>query len=183
MADEQIGAAALAGLLAERDRLAVFAAIVLGAGSAPDVAVSAGLDTRAVTRALQKLRAGGLVSDVDGRLAADPDVFKRAARAAALATPEDSHGASDPGVAAVLRTFLRDGRLASIPVPRAKRLVVLEHIAMGFEPGVRYPEREVNVLLRAWHDDHAALRRYLVEEGLLGRANGEYWRTGGPVQT
>jgi hypothetical protein len=38
-------------------------------------------------------------------------------------------------------------------------------------------------MLRAWHDDHAALRRYLVEEGLLGRANGEYWRTGGWVPT
>jgi hypothetical protein len=183
MADEQIGAAALAGLLAERDRLAVFAAIVLGAGSAADVAVSAGLDTRSVTRALQKLRAGGLVSDVDGRLTADPDVFKRAARAAAPATPDDGHGAGDPGAAAVLRAFVRDGRLVSIPVPRAKRLVVLEHIAMGFEPGVRYPERDVNAMLRAWHDDHAALRRYLVEEGLLGRADGEYWRTGGWVET
>jgi hypothetical protein len=59
--------------------------------------------------------------------------------------------------------------------------VVLEHIAALFEPGVRYPEREVDAILRAWHPDHAALRRYLVDEQLLARDAGEYWRIGGPV--
>ena len=52
---------------------------------------------------------------------------------------------------------------------------------VSFEPGVRYPEREVDAVLRAWHDDHAALRRYLVDEALLARENGVYWRVGGPV--
>ncbi|MCW2567621.1 MAG: putative regulator, ArsR family, partial [Mycobacterium sp.] len=46
----------------------------------------------------------------------------------------------------------------------------------------RYAEAEVNVVLRAWHPDHAALRRYLVDEGFLGRERGEYWRTGGRVE-
>jgi len=50
-----------------------------------------------------------------------------------------------------------------------------------FEPGVKYPERDVNAILRAWHDDHAALRRYLVDEGLLDREGGQYWRSGGYV--
>jgi hypothetical protein len=36
--------------------------------------------------------------------------------------------------------------------------------------------------LRIDDDDHAALRRYLVDEGLLGRGAGEYWRTGGTVE-
>ncbi|WP_222710317.1 DUF2087 domain-containing protein [Quadrisphaera setariae] len=82
----------------------------------------------------------------------------------------------------VLRAFLdADGRLTSIPVKRAKRLVVLDLIARVFEPGERYPELEVNALLRAFHDDVAALRRYLVDEGFLDRADGVYWRTGGSV--
>jgi hypothetical protein len=34
-------------------------------------------------------------------------------------------------------------------------------------------------MLRKWHDDTAALRRYLVDEGLLDREAGEYWRAGG----
>ena len=29
------------------------------------------------------------------------------------------------------------------------------------------------------NSDYAALRRYLVDEGMLSRADGVYWRTGG----
>jgi hypothetical protein len=83
---------------------------------------------------------------------------------------------------AVLRRFLDvEGRLLSIPVRHAKRLVVLDHLAQAFEPGQRYPETEVNRRLRSAHDDVAALRRYLVEEGFLDRADGLYWRIGGSV--
>jgi hypothetical protein len=49
------------------------------------------------------------------------------------------------------------------------------------------PPRQSVVVLRAWcHDsetDHVTLRRYLVDEGLLSRADGEYWRTGGWVES
>jgi hypothetical protein len=83
----------------------------------------------------------------------------------------------------VLRTFLVDGRLVSFPAAKRKRRVVLEHIAAAFEPGVRYAEREVDAILRAWHADHAALRRYLVDEELLARDGGYYWRIGGRVTT
>lgn len=31
------------------------------------------------------------------------------------------------------------------------------------------------------HDDFAALRRYLVDEGFLARRDGYYWRSGGTV--
>ncbi|WP_337794830.1 DUF2087 domain-containing protein [Pedococcus badiiscoriae] len=44
-----------------------------------------------------------------------------------------------------------------------------------------YDETEVNNTLRAWHDDVAALRRYLVEEGFVERRDGRYWRAGGTV--
>ena len=82
----------------------------------------------------------------------------------------------------VLRTFFDDeGRLTSIPAKHAKRLVVLDHLAQLFEPGERYPEAEINRLLRAAHADVAALRRYLVDEGFLSRDGGVYWRTGGTV--
>lgn len=83
---------------------------------------------------------------------------------------------------AVLRAFLdTDGRLHTIPAKHAKRLVVLDHVARAFEVGVRYPEREVDAVLRAFHPDHAALRRYLVEDGFLTREQGVYWRSGGTL--
>jgi hypothetical protein len=93
----------------------------------------------------------------------------------------DDFGASDPAVRRVLRTYLADGRLRTMPRPGTKRRIVLDYLATLFEPGVRYPESEVNAVLRAYYDDVAALRRYLIDEGLLSRAAGVYWRTGGWV--
>jgi hypothetical protein len=84
--------------------------------------------------------------------------------------------------AAVRRAFFdADGHLRSIPARHAKRLVVLDRIVQVFEVGERYEESEVNALLRAFHDDVAALRRYLVDDGFMSRDQGVYWRSGGSV--
>lgn len=83
----------------------------------------------------------------------------------------------------VLERFIGpDGRLHTMPSKRAKRLVVLDHVAQSFELGTVYPEREVDAILKGFHDDHAALRRYLVDEGFLTRDEGHYWRSGGTVE-
>jgi hypothetical protein len=83
---------------------------------------------------------------------------------------------------AVLRAFLDgEGRLLCMPAKQSKRRILLDHIAQRFEPGQHYGEPEVNALLRPVHEDVAALRRYLVEEGFLDREAGEYWRAGGTV--
>ena len=81
----------------------------------------------------------------------------------------------------VVDRFVQDGRLVIMPTKRSKRLLVLDHIAQSFEPGRTYPEAEVNEVLRGFHEDVAALRRYLVDEGFLSREAGVYWRTGGTV--
>ncbi len=84
----------------------------------------------------------------------------------------------------VLRRFLDEhGRLAIMPTKRNKRLLVLDHISQEFEPGVTYPEVEVNRVLRRYHDDVAALRRYLVDEQFLSRQSNVYWRSGGTFAT
>src|SRR6266498_3955989 len=141
----------LAGLLAEPVRLRAFAAVVLGAATPSEVVTRTGLPKREVVAALRRLEQGGLVSAVDGRLAARVEVFKELVREYAQ----------------------REAR--------GKRRIVLEQVAASFEPGVKYPERAVNAILRAWFSDHASLRRYLVDEELLARENGVYWRVGGPV--
>ncbi|MGI5178799.1 DUF2087 domain-containing protein [Dactylosporangium sp. CA-152071] len=173
--------AALCGLLAEEDRLRVYAAVVLGAPGLAAIGAATGLPARAVAAAVGRLQQGGLLTGGDGALRADVEVFKESVRAhaatPAAAEPMDPDRQRDQ----ILRTFVVDGRLTQMPAAHGKRLVVLEHIASSFELGVRYPEREVNAVLRAWFDDHAALRRYLVDNQLLSRADGVYWRTGGPV--
>ncbi len=77
----------------------------------------------------------------------------------------------------VLRNFIKRGRLTHIPAQRKKFQVVLEKIVQEFEPEHRYPEREVNHILLEYHDDVAALRRGLIDFGLMQRERGEYWRT------
>jgi ADP-ribose pyrophosphatase YjhB (NUDIX family) len=172
----------LVGLLAEPDRLRVVAALALGASTPADVVEATGLPPREAAAALRRLEAGGLVSTVAGQLRLADDQFAEVARSETPPRPAEDYGVSDPAAASVLRAFVRDGKLIHIPAARGKRRVVLEHIASGFEPGVRYPEREVNAMLRAWYpDDHVSLRRYLVDEQLLAREGGEYWRTGGWV--
>ena len=85
-------------------------------------------------------------------------------------------------IAKVLRSYLKDGRLMVMPRAGRKRSIVLDHLAQLFEPGVRYAEVDVNLTLRQVWPDVAALRRYLVDEGLLARAEGQYWRVGGSVE-
>ncbi|MFC7613202.1 DUF2087 domain-containing protein [Actinokineospora soli] len=74
-----------------------------------------------------------------------------------------------------------------MPAHAGKRRVVLEHVVQSFEPGVRYSEKEVDVVLRAWCEgggvDFVTVRRYLVDAGLLSREAGEYWRSGGTSRT
>jgi hypothetical protein len=80
-----------------------------------------------------------------------------------------------------LRVFIRNGKIVTMPAKRSRRRLLLDKIAQGFEPGVRYQERHVSQFLGAIYADYAALRRYLVDEELLSRSGGEYWRSGGTV--
>jgi biotin operon repressor len=71
--------------------------------------------------------------------------------------------------------LLPDGSLKIIPAQRKKREAVLHHVLKSFEPGRRYPEKEVVAILERFHKDTATLRRELVGYGLLRREHGEYW--------
>lgn len=178
---QPVDAATIAGLLADPTRLRVVAALALGAGTLEEVAQAADLPLRDVALAARRLARAGLVHRDGHALALHVERFGAAARAAAEAAPAPEPLSEDPVEDAVLSAFVRDGRLVSIPAQHGKRLVVLHHLVRVFEPGVRYPEREVNALLAVWHADVAALRRYLVDEGLLTREAGMYWRSGGRV--
>ncbi|MBQ1020773.1 DUF2087 domain-containing protein [Micromonospora sp. D93] len=166
---------ALAGALADDRRRRIFAAIVLGATSASEVAAQAGLPARVVLTGVRRLTDAGLVTGADGALSADD--------ASLRATARDSRPAddADPGADPVLRTFLRGDVLVGLPAQRGRRRVLLAHIAeQSFEPGTRYPERAVDDALKPWcaagGSDHATLRRYLIDEQLLTREHGVYQR-------
>jgi hypothetical protein len=81
-----------------------------------------------------------------------------------------------------LRPFVKNGRITLMPVKHTVRLLLLDLVAQAFEPGRRYDEASVNEILKGLYDDHATLRRYLVDEELMSRTpDGTYWRSGGTV--
>jgi hypothetical protein len=123
--------------------------------------------------AAARLSAAGLVESRGGAFVARLDRIRDAVDE--LAGADDDAAAARP---ARVRALFRRGRLVEIPRAPELRLQLLRHVAERFEAGRTYREPEVNALLREVHDEHAALRRYLVDAGLLGRDDdgATYWR-------
>ena len=89
----------------------------------------------------------------------------------------------EPWERKVLQTYLIGDRLTKIPDTRKKREVILNWLVTQFEEGVRYPEAEVNAIIKRYHPDTATLRRELVGNKLMQRENGIYWRISTSVLT
>jgi hypothetical protein len=174
-----LDAAAIVGLLADDTRRRVVAALELGATTVDEVMTATGLGAAEVARAAGRLAEQGLVVQADGSLYVLGEAFRRAARQALARPPSDEHADAPADVRKVLAAFVVDGRIVSIPTSRAKRRILLDWLAQDFEPGRRYRETMVDLVLGKRHADTAALRRYLVDEDFLAREAGEYWRIGG----
>ena len=79
----------------------------------------------------------------------------------------------------VMKAFIdSEGRITAFPAQEKKFLVLLRYVLKAFEPGQRYPEKEVNEILKRYNEDTASLRRGLVEYKLMQRegGGGVYWR-------
>lgn len=78
----------------------------------------------------------------------------------------------------ILSTFCDgEGRIVFFPSQMKKFEVLLRHVLNAFEPGVRYSEKQVNEYLSFYSDDTAALRRGLIDSGMMKRegGGGNYW--------
>jgi hypothetical protein len=160
-----VGAVEVLQALADPARLALLARIA-EAGEAGCALEAAARDPRAARKQVARLSAAGLLEARGGAYVARLDRIRDAVDELAGADDDDGGGA---GPARVRALFSR-GRLVEIPRAPELRMELLRHLAERFfEPGRAYAEREVNALLREVHDDHAALRRYLVDAGLLQR--------------
>ncbi|HSJ51936.1 MAG TPA: DUF2087 domain-containing protein [Actinomycetota bacterium] len=170
--------------LADPERLAIAGALARSDATAVGLAEALDQPLARVRRHLNRLTATGVARLRDDRRTyrLDRETLRWAAEQ--VGPPRDAGlalGATTEDEETVLRTFFRNGRLTEIPAKESKRRIVLERIALEFEPGVRYDERTVNAIVGRFFNDHAAIRRYLVDAGLLTRERGEYWRTGGRV--
>ena len=179
---------ALLRLFLDADRLAVIGAIAAGPVDIDGAVSASGRDRRTVLAAIGDLRAAGLVDDLDGHSRLEEAALRDAAKAAAeIEIPMDpiiGYGMTSDEQQVLGRYF--SGRvLIEIPTHRAKRLIVLQRLALEFDIGRRYTEREVNEVLGPFNPDWSTLRRGLIDEGLLDRettgGNNLYWRSGGRV--
>lgn len=174
---------ALAALL-EPHRLMVAGALCDSERTSDQLVVQTGLTPPAVLQAIGALRHAGLVEvRGDGYILPADRLRDLAVATADAQVPMDpfiGYGMTDDE-RVVLARFFNGRNLRQLPVDRSTRLIVLERLALEFDIGVRYDEAEVNRTLRTFHPDVAALRRHLVDEQLLDRDHGEYWRAGGRI--
>ena len=181
-------ATTIAALLLDHDRLSVAGALAARPMTSDELAETTGRPARQVLVCVGDLRNAGLVVLADGRYELDLDALRDAAQQQA-----EVEVPMDPAIGfgmtaderAVLERFFSGRTLVEFPSQRAKQLVVLQRLALEFDPGRRYTEREVNDTLFPFFADWSTLRRHLVDEGFLDReaigGGNEYWRSGGRV--
>jgi hypothetical protein len=158
-------------MVAEPTRMRVLAAVALGATTTAEILAASGVPAKEAVSALRRLQDHGVVaSGPEGLQVA----YERLGRLAEEIEPERPAD-GEPG----LSPFIRDGKLTSVPAQWGRREIILQHIVeQSFEPGVEYDEPAVNERLRAWCEggevDHVAIRRYVIDMGIMSRAEGRY---------
>jgi hypothetical protein len=167
--------------LASADRLRIVGVLVRGKASQSDIAEQLHLPIRDVFNHLAFLVETGILHQEDGLYELDEKAVESFARGQFEGkrrsfqvdenAPEDARK--------VLKTFLNaDGTLKQLPPMGNKLLIVLNFIVDAFAYDTNYTEKEVNTILRRFHVDTAALRRYLVDHNLMARESDgtRYWR-------
>lgn len=165
---------AVCAALADRNRLRLFGMIAAEPDGYPVDGLA--LDERD-RKALHSLLQSGVIGRTGERYVARPETFRQA-------LAEQDSDTALIGASARVGALFRRGQLTAMPRPGALRTELLRYLAERFEPGRTYREKELAELLTPVFSDHAALRRYLVEEGIMARDNlGSYWRADVPVST
>jgi len=181
--------------LSDASRLRIVGLLAVRPHAVEELAASLSLSPGTIVHHLKRLQAAGLVAARAShpymvyslRLTAlqavgrQLDELERGTEAEATATLPGPDGQPLPAFdAKVLRAFVVDGRLVSIPAQEKKREAVLRFLLERCFPdaGVTWTEKEVNGRIARYHPDVASLRRYLVDGGYLARpAPGVYRRS------
>jgi hypothetical protein len=149
--------AAMLAALAHPDRLRLLATIADAGdgGCRVEELRSQGVQEKQLRRHLGRLLQAGLVASDGALVVACLDRMQQAA--------------DEPATDADISAYFRRGRLTDMPRADDVRRRVLVEIARRFDTERSYTEPEVNAELREVHDDHAMLRRYMIDFGILER--------------
>ena len=167
--------------MASADRLRIVGLLSQGSKRAAEIAEMLGMHPSDVNRHLEQLTGSGVVSEADGVYDLNEKAIESLARGQfegkrPVYVPEEEQ---EEDVRKVLKTYLNpDGTIKQIPQMGNKLLIILNFIVDTFAFDANYTEKEVNTILRRFHVDTAALRRYLVDYGFMGRERDgtRYWR-------
>jgi hypothetical protein len=167
--------------MASAERLRIVGLLSQGSKRAAEIAEALGMHPSDVMRHLEQLTASGVVSETDGVY----DLNEKAIESLARSQFEGKRPSYVPkedqeeDARKVLKNYLNaDGTIRQIPQMGNKLLIILNFIVDAFSFDANYTEKEVNTILRRFHVDTAALRRYLVDYGLMARESDgtRYWR-------
>jgi len=167
--------------LASADRLRIVGLLSQGTKRVVDIADALGIHPSEVNRHLERLTASGVVREADGVYELDEKAIESLARGQFKGKRPiyEAQDEKQEDVRKVLKNFLNsDGSLKQIPPMGNKLLIILNFIVDAFAFETNYTEKEVNTILRRFHVDTAALRRYLVDHKLMARESDgtKYWR-------
>jgi len=167
--------------MASAERLRIIGVLVRGRATQSEIAEQLHLPVRDVFDNLAFLAQVGAVIETDGVYDLDEKAIETLARGQFEGKRKSYVPQEDQKEDArkVLRNFLNaDGTLKQIPSAQNRLLIILNFVVDAFAFDTNYTEKEVNTILRRFHLDTAALRRYLVDYGLMAREGdgSRYWR-------
>jgi hypothetical protein len=185
--DEQPEILTLVKAMTSAERLRIIGILARGRATQSDIAEQLGMPVREVFNHLSFLAHVGVIHEEDGVYDLDEKAIESIARGQFEGKRPSYEVSEDESedVRRVLKNFLNaDGTIKEIPHPGSKLkkinqlLIILNYIVDAFEYDTNYTEKEVNTILRRFHLDTAALRRYLVDNGLMARESdgSRYWR-------
>lgn len=153
---EPADARRIAAVLANTDMRRTYAEVVLGHETEK---VAIGMNPARRKRVLSALIRSGLISESSGGFTADDSVFRQLL---------EQH--PKPEVATGVDRFLRAGRIDRYPANATDRRALLAWIVdETVQRGETLDEKQLTERLSRYSDDHAELRRYLVDFALLER--------------
>ena len=167
--------------MSDADRLRIIGLLTQRRASRTDIVAKLNLPLKDVVDHLVFLEFVGVLSQKDDLYELNDDKLATLARdrlakerPAYVPAPE-----LDDKSKKVLKAYLNaDGSIRQIPNQLAKLQVILNYLVQAFAPSTNYTEKEVNQILRRFHEDTAGLRRDLVDAKMLARESdgSRYWR-------
>ncbi len=167
--------------MSSAERLRVIGVLVRGKATQAEIAEQLHLPVRDVFQHLSFLVQVGAVRETDGVYDVDEKAIESLARGQfeGKRPTFEAKAEKQDDVRKVLKNYLNaDGSLKQIPPMGNKLLIILNFIVDAFAFDTNYTEKEVNTILRRFHIDTAALRRYLVDYKFMARESDgtRYWR-------